>query len=124
MASTSIDAQHTTVTAATNLGIATVSSSTGFKPGAFVWLSNTAGTVSWYCKVTSVPDATHVALRHLPDPGKVLEDRNGMGANVSYPNYSNSDISSFNAGGFLDQEAQQIYVTNADNSLPTKAEHG
>lgn len=93
-----------------------------------------------FCQITSIPDGTHVNVRKLPDPGNVLEDKAGGGGgggqsgsavpqdsgttgnNIAFPNYGNSDVSGFNAfGGFLDQEPQDIYVTNADNSLRTQA---
>lgn len=115
MAGKIVPSAHTTVSAATNLGYVTVGSSTGFIPSAFVWLSGTAGNL--YCKVTDVPDGTHVGLRILTDPGTDPS----MGQRNPAPIYSRSDVSAFNsAGGFLDQESQLIYTTASDNSLPTQ----
>jgi hypothetical protein len=70
-----------------------------------------------YCKVTDCPDATHVGLRIIDDPNIDAT----QGQRVRGPSYGRSDVSAYNAGGFLDQEEQLIYSVNADNTLPTRA---
>jgi len=113
MAGIIVPTQHQTVTAASSAGYVTVTDSTKFYPKAFVWLSNTAGTSQVYCQVTDCPDSTHVGLRILTDPGTDPS----QGQRAKGPNYGRSDVSAFNAGGFLDMEEQLIYITNADNSF-------
>jgi hypothetical protein len=88
-------AVHATVTAATAGGFATVTSATGLYVGARAWLSNTAGSAQDLVEITSISGTT-IGLRKIPALG-------------SGPNYGRSDISAYNAGGFLDQEEQFVY---------------
>lgn len=115
MAGKIVPSAHAAVTGATSAGLVTVADSTKFNVGAFVWLSGVAGNV--YCKVTDCPDATHVGLRVLDDPSIDAT----QGQRVRGPSYGRSDVSAYNAGGFLDQEEQLIYSVNADNTLPSRA---
>jgi len=98
MAGRVIPAVRATVTAATAAGYATVSSATGLYVGARCWLSNTAGSLQDQVEITEIT-GTSIGIRKIPAPG-------------AGPNYGRSDISAYNAGGFLDQESQFIYNRN------------
>jgi hypothetical protein len=100
MAGRNIKGVHAVVTAATSSGFLTVSSAVGLYVGAFCWLSNTAGTVQDYVEITEIT-GTSVGVRKIPARG-------------SGPTYGRSDVSSYNAGGFLDQEEQFIYNRNQE----------
>lgn len=98
MAGRNIASQRATVTAATAAGYLTVSSAAGLYVGAFGWLSLTAGTSPVQVQITEI-NGTSIGVR--------LVTAKGVG-----PNYGRSDVSAYNAGGFLDQEAQFIYNRN------------
>lgn len=102
MAGKLTQAVHATVTAATAAGIATVTSATGLYIGARCWLSNTGNTLNDLVQIVSI-SGTSVGLRKIPASGQG-------------PNYGRSDISAYNAGGFLDQEEQFVY-NREDNSV-------
>lgn len=95
-------AVHATVTAATAGGFLTVSSATNLYVGAKCWLSNTAGTVQDLVEITEISGTT-VGVRKIP--------QTRLGTQTA-PNYGRSDVSAYNAGGFLDQEPQFIYNRN------------
>lgn len=98
MAGRLIPGVHATVTAATAGGYLTVTSATGLYVGARCWLSNTAGTVQDLVEITDISGTT-VGVRKIPSPG-------------AGPSYGRSDVASYNAGGFLDQESQFVYNRN------------
>lgn len=98
MAGRVIPAVHATVTAATSTGFVTVTSATNLFVGARCWLSNTAGSTQDAVEITEI-SGTSVGVRKIPAVGQG-------------PNYGRSDVSAYNGGGFLDQEAQFVYNRN------------
>jgi len=98
MSGKNIAAVHATVTAATAAGNLTVSSATGLYVGAYGWLSKTDGTAQVWVKILSISGTT-VGVGIVPALGHG-------------PSYSKSDVSAYNGGGFLDQEARVIYNPN------------
>ncbi len=98
MAGRNIKAVHATVTAATAGGVLTVASATGLYVGARGWLTLTDGTLPVAVEITDIT-GTAIGVRKIPAPGQG-------------PNYGRSDVSAYNAGGFLDQEDQFIYNRN------------
>ena len=88
MAGRLVPAVHATVTAATSGGYLTVTSATNLYVGARGWLSNTGNTVMDQVEITEISGTT-IGVRKIPAPGQG-------------PNYGRSDVSAYNAGGFLD----------------------
>lgn len=95
MAGKLINEVRATVTAATAAGYLTVSSATGLYVNAYGWLTLTAGGSQVRVQITSISGTT-VGVKLV--------------GNV--PNYGRSDVSAYNAGGYLNQEAQLIYNPN------------
>lgn len=97
-------------------GKLTVNDSSGFYPGAYAWLRSSAKTT--YCQIVECPDATHVTVRFLPDPGADL-------ASVSTaPSYAGgSDASAFLLadGARLSMFDQVVRVTQPQFSKRSKA---
>lgn len=91
-------ATHATVTAATNTGYLTVTSSAGLYVGGRGFLSLTDGTLGIYVEITDIVTTT-VGVRKVPFKGDA-------------PNYGRTDVSAYNGGGFLDQEAGFVYNRN------------
>lgn len=87
-----------TVTAATAAGYLTVTSATGLYVGARCWLTLTDHSLPIHVEITSISGTT-IGVRLVPAMGQA-------------PNYGRSDVSAYNAGGFLDQEDQFIYNRN------------
>ena len=83
---------HATVTAATAAGYLTVSSATGLVVGAYCWLSKTNGTAQIQVKIKSI-SGTSIGVQ-------------AAAADGHFHGFGLSNVSAYNGGGFLDQEAQ------------------
>jgi len=98
MAGRLIPAVQATVTAATAGGYATVSSATGLYVGGRGWLSKTDHSLSIPVEITEI-NGTSIGLRQILDRGLGI-------------NYGRTDISAYNAGGFLNQDQGLVYNRN------------
>ncbi len=85
-----------TVTAASASGYLTVSSSVGIYPSAVFWLTLTNGSIPRQVEVTEV-NGSSVGVRFVPEPG------------MPQTNYGRSNVSAYNAGGYLYQGEQILY---------------
>lgn len=97
MAGKLISTARAAITGASTAGYLTVASTTGFYVNAFVWLTNSAGTVNQQAKITELT-ATLIGIQFV-------NARNGSAR------YGRDDVSAFN-GGVIDQEPQLIYNPN------------
>ena len=98
MAGRNIAAQQAVVTGATAAGFLTVTSAAGLYVAAKCWLSNTAGTLQDFVEITEI-NGTSIGVRHVAMKGEP-------------PNYGRTNVSAYNAGGFLSQEPQFVFNRN------------
>lgn len=98
MAGRLVQPTRATVTAATAGGYLTVSAATGLYVGGTGWLTKTDGSLPIHVKIVSISGTT-VGVSQLRDPGTGI-------------NYGLTDVSAYNAGGFLDQEYGMVYNPN------------
>lgn len=92
-----ISTARAAITGASATGYLTVASTTGFYVNAFVWLTNTGGTVNQYAKITELTSTT-IGIQ-------LINARNGAAR------YGRDDVTAFNLG-VIDQEQQHIYNPN------------
>lgn len=91
------------LSAATNQGVLTVASTALLFPGANAWVYLADDSQHARCKILAVIDATHVQVRRYKNDNEWL----------ATPQYGHSDMSAFNAAGFVSCEAQVVPVDPA-----------
>ncbi len=107
------------ITAATNKGLVSVSSTTDIYPGATAQMGLTNGTASILVKVLKVISSTQILVRRWPTKkaqntgttawDKVDHDQQDFGA----PNYGVSDVSAYNANARISIARQAVPVDPA-----------
>lgn len=87
-------------------GILTVTSTIGFRVGAYGWLRNPATLLCERVRIQSIPGATTVGVTFLPKNAQDITSNR-----VPYPNYGRNDCSDFDTGSTLSMPTQLVADT-------------
>jgi len=107
------------VSAATSLGVCTVSATTDLYPGTYGWLYTSNGSSRARVKILKIIDGTTFLVRKMPTAKE--KDGTSFQSESNPPaRYGVSDVSAFNGSSFISVEAQTAPVdpSLAKRSVP------